>query len=261
MAQNITTLLDKTEITAEEIEAAQQILNYLYIVHGTGSGRSRRIELGELKKLMSVLSDVTFDSITMQKGVTGGAAEAVFDGESIHMNAKPAGVTDSGEMYVNRLGISFTTNPSSTRQDSSSMNSEGFEVSGVRDGEEKVTKVKYNSILTPHVVAVDANLTGKSIILHPNFTVNEANSTFHTAVFDDMQLKPSLGELVVIKNTSAGSIEIVLEVVGAGSPQSKVVSVERYCSIMLVCTGTYQLNEHTYHSWTPVGNYTVSFHN
>lgn len=56
MAQNITTLLDKKEITAAEIAAATSVLNYLYLVHGTGSERSRRIELNELKKALVALN-------------------------------------------------------------------------------------------------------------------------------------------------------------------------------------------------------------
>ena len=38
MAQNITTLLEKSEITAAEIRSLESTVdNFLYLVHGTGS--------------------------------------------------------------------------------------------------------------------------------------------------------------------------------------------------------------------------------
>lgn len=65
MAQSITTLLNKTEITAAEIRAATNVLNYLYLVHGTGSRRSRKISLEELKK---AIGDLIFDSLVVGDG-------------------------------------------------------------------------------------------------------------------------------------------------------------------------------------------------
>ena len=65
MAQSITTLLDKTEITAAQIAAATSVINYLYLVHGTGSGRSRKISLDELKKAIGALN---FESLVVGDG-------------------------------------------------------------------------------------------------------------------------------------------------------------------------------------------------
>ena len=257
MAQSITTLLDKTEITAAQIAAATSVINYLYLVHGTGSRRSRKISLDELKKVMSYLDDVNFDSITMQKPVTGGAAEVEFDGEKLYMKAEPASTTDTGEMEMTRLGMHFVTNPSSTRQDDTSVDSEGVTVSGVRNGVEKTSKVKYDSVSTPHLVAVDADVTGDAHFSHLRIPQVDASSNYNTQALE--LRNPILGEMVCVKNNASSSIEVTIGVnVGSTSATSNIITVNEGCSVLLFCTGTYTLQNVAYHSWTPIGNYTIS---
>ena len=259
MAQSITTLLDKTEITAAQIAAATSVINYLYLVHGTGSGRSRKISLDELKKVMSYLDDVVFDSITMQKPITGGAAEVEFDGAKLYMKAEPSSTTDTGEMEMTRLGMHFVTNPSSTRQDDTAIDSEGLTVSGVRSGVEKVSRVKYDSVSTPHLVAVKANVTGEANFSHLCMPIIEASGNYNTQLLEARV--PVIGEMVAVKNNASSSIEVTIGVnVGSSSATSNIITVNEGCSVLLFCTGTYTLQNVTYHSWTPAGNYTISHH-
>lgn len=259
MAQNITTLLDKTEITAAQIAAATSVINYLYLVHGTGSGRSRKISLDELKNVMSDLDDVVFDSITMQKPVTGGSAEVDFDGSKMLMKAVPASTTDTGEMEMTRLGMHFVTNPSAARQDDTAISSEGMTVSGVRDGQTKASSVKYDSVSTPHLVAVDADVTGDAHFSHLRIPQFDVSGDYNTQALE--LHSPILGEMVCVNNNASSSIEVIIGVVGSSTVQSKIITVNEGCSVLLRCTGTYTLQGVTYHSWTPVGNYTVSYHN
>lgn len=58
MAENITTVLDKTAITAAQITDEPSVENVFYVIHGTGSGRDRYISLDELRKLMSKLYEI-----------------------------------------------------------------------------------------------------------------------------------------------------------------------------------------------------------
>ena len=76
MAQNITTLLEKSEITAAEIRSLESTVdNFLYLVHGTGSTREKKINLKQLRVWLSLLND-----LTLIKAFTGGNSTVVLDG-------------------------------------------------------------------------------------------------------------------------------------------------------------------------------------
>ena len=102
MAQNVTTVLEKTEITAEEIAASPLIKNFLYLIHGEGSSRSRKLDLDELKK---IVNDLT--SIFLQKGVPSSSVvqNAEIDGADIKMYAEGEQLTDDSNSDLSRGGL------------------------------------------------------------------------------------------------------------------------------------------------------------
>ena len=102
MAQNITTLLDKTEITAADIRALESTVdNFLYLVHGTGPNRDKKFNLKQLRVWLSVLTE-----LTLMKAFTGGHSTVELDGESINLSAEGTAVTDNSRMELSRTGLS-----------------------------------------------------------------------------------------------------------------------------------------------------------
>ena len=106
MAQNITTLLDKTEITAADIRVLESTVdNFLYLVHGTGSNRDKKFNLKQLRVWLSVLTE-----LTLMKAFTGGHSTVELDGESINLSAEGTAVTDNSRLEISRQEIKFTRN-------------------------------------------------------------------------------------------------------------------------------------------------------
>lgn len=75
MAENITTVLDKTAITAAQITDEPSVENVLYVIHGTGSERDRFISFDELRKLMSKLYEVIINGDGVSTEIDAGAME------------------------------------------------------------------------------------------------------------------------------------------------------------------------------------------
>ena len=206
MAQNITSVLSKQNILAGDVQGA----DVLYLIHGLGSDRDRFIKIEELKKVVSNLDDVTFESISMQKPVTGGAAEVDFDGETLSMSATPAEVTDSGALEMTRLGLNYTKSPQSGGQNSAGVSAGGFTVSFVNgNGVETKTEVKYDGISTPALSAkeiagkVPVSANEKKLVIDSALEVGKENSTNgnNLVVNGATQLKGN----VVIGSDTAGS--------------------------------------------------------
>lgn len=80
MPQNITSVLDKNEILANEVASA----DVLYLIHGTGSNRDRFIKIAELLKVFgSSQEDLTVSSITFTDGTSTYAMELDSDGRIV----------------------------------------------------------------------------------------------------------------------------------------------------------------------------------
>lgn len=104
MAQNITTLLKKTEITAAEIRSLESTVdNFLYLVHGTGSTRDKKINLKQLRVWLSLLTE-----LTLVKAFTGGQSTVGLDGEKIELSATGEAVNDNSEAELSRIELKFT---------------------------------------------------------------------------------------------------------------------------------------------------------
>lgn len=180
MAQNITTLLDKDPITANDVNGS----DVLYLVHGSGSNRSRKLSVEELKKVVSHNGDVKFDSIEMHKSVTGGAsADVEFDGEKLKMSATPAGVTDSGVMEMTRLGIECTSSPQSGGQNKNTFGAGGVEVSFTDSNNNKTaTEVEYDHVTTTKVIADEiqgstpVDVTKKKLVVDSSVEIGKNGS-------------------------------------------------------------------------------------
>lgn len=75
MSENITTVLDKTAITAAQINDEPSVENVFYVLHGTGSERDRNISLDELRKLMSKLYDIIINGDGVSTEIDAGVME------------------------------------------------------------------------------------------------------------------------------------------------------------------------------------------
>lgn len=75
MAENITTVLDKTAITAAQITDEPSVENVFYVIHGTGRERDRFISLDELRKLMSKLHEVIINGDGVSTEIDAGVLE------------------------------------------------------------------------------------------------------------------------------------------------------------------------------------------
>ena len=75
MAENITTVLNKNAITAEQINNEPSVENVFYVIHGTGIERDRFISLYELRKLMSRLEAVVINGDGVSTEIDAGVME------------------------------------------------------------------------------------------------------------------------------------------------------------------------------------------
>lgn len=146
MAQNITTLLDKTEITAADIRSLESTVdNFLYLVHGTGSTRDRKLNLKQLRVWLSLLTE-----LTLVKAFTGGQSTVEMDGESINLSATGTAVTDNSAMEISRLGLEISRSSAGGTSDKLSFDADDFELSHTENdqGTEVTTKsyIKYDRI-------------------------------------------------------------------------------------------------------------------
>lgn len=127
MAQNVTTVLEKMEITAEEIAASPLIKNFLYLIHGEGSSRSRKLDLDELKKFVNELT-----SIFLQKGIPGSSIvqNAEIDGADIKMYAEGEQLTDDSNSDLSRGGLAVVRTTSGPTEQTT-VKPEGLSVKNV----------------------------------------------------------------------------------------------------------------------------------
>ncbi len=198
MAQSITTLLEKTEITAADIAADTSVINYMYLVHGTGSKRSRKIKLEELKK---AIGQQLFDRLIVGDGtdyVQIGDTKIKFNKSSnsfeISLTTETVGDVSIPVMYVNKkiwAGLGFKGNLVGDVTGDLTGDVTG-DVTGNLTGESHGT----------HVGDVSTN----SILPRNNQTIHIGNST-RGAQFD--------GTLVVGRSV-AGSFQSTFLVVDSG---------------------------------------------
>lgn len=293
MAENVTTILDKDEILASSVNDN----DVLYLVHGTGSDRDRYIKVSEIKKVVSVLGDVHFSSIEMHKAGQGSqTADVDFDGEKLKMSSSTAETTDSGVLEVTRTKLEYTSVPNGGGLNSASVEPSGFTVS-FTDSSDNVFKseVEYDHVLTPLLksaeiqgtvatgtntrkIVVDSTLEvgkansnlGGNLVVNGESTFNrrtslnriklqswlELNADIDMSDYDTSENPPQLGDIVAGRNAGSSAVKVYI---GYDSQSNKMyVQIGVDCAVMFMCTGTYVMNDQTFHSWTPLCNTTVT---
>lgn len=102
MAENITSLLDKDELTSANALATDVI----YIVHGTGTPRDKKMTVAELRKLIGgAAGDITVHSITFSDGTSTYTVELGADG-NIFFNT---GIATEDDIVAKGLAAGFDT--------------------------------------------------------------------------------------------------------------------------------------------------------
>ena len=101
--EHITTVLDKDEINADTLWAESLVDSFLYLIHGSGSNRDRKINLNELRTYMNQL----IPSLGLVD-ITGTVISTVnIDGKEISLEATGEGLTENSALSVKRDGIKF----------------------------------------------------------------------------------------------------------------------------------------------------------
>ena len=238
MAQNVTTVLDKTELTAENISAS--IDDFIYVIRGTGSNRDRKMSLAELKKFMQVMMELLF-----QKGFTGGVNEVTIDGDGIELKAEGSGLADNSHLGIERTGI-LLQKSSQGSEDDVSISPTKISVNHT-DSETKKTDITNDSVDTSNLYAktivgnnksgetgryvnidstveiggVPNSTNGGDLVVNGSTTlkgklkgrtaveqlnVPTANILMTDADYDlvnDSGLSPAIGDIVIVRNTKA----------------------------------------------------------
>lgn len=113
MAENITTVLDKTAITAAQITDEPSVENVLYVIHGTGSERDRFISLDELRKLMSKLYEIIINGDGLSTEIDAGVMELASQIFTLRIDtAQDGGIKFYEGAQAQNLGASITYDPS-----------------------------------------------------------------------------------------------------------------------------------------------------
>lgn len=157
--ENITTLLDKAEITAADIrEFESTIDNFIYVVHGSGSERDKKLNLKQLRAWLSVLTE-----LTLVKSFTGGNSTVVLDGEKIELSATGTAVTDNSGLEISRQEIKFTRSVNSVAL-TVSITPGGVSISAAEGLDDPVvTSVTNDKVKTPNAELTKVEIKGSKI--------------------------------------------------------------------------------------------------
>ena len=239
MAQNVTTVIDKTELTAANIAADSSIDNFIYVIHGTGSDRDKKMSLSELKKFMQVMDEILF-----QKGFTGGTNEVAIDGDGIELKAEGEGIADNSHLGIERTGISLQKSNQGA-EDDVSISPTKVSVSHTASSVTTKTEITNDSVDTSNVYAktivgnntsgvtgryvkidstveiggvqnstnggnvvvngsttLKGNLKGRTAVEQLNVpTANILRAAADYDLVNDSGLDPAIGDIVIVRNT------------------------------------------------------------
>lgn len=159
MSQNITTLLEKPEITAADIRSLESTVdNFLYLVHGTGSTRDKKINLKQLRVWLSLLTE-----LTLAKAFTGGNSTVVLDGQKIDLSATGTAVEDNSELKISRQEIKFTRSVNGVAL-TVSITPGGVSISAAEGlNDPVVTSVTNDKVKTPNAELTKVEIKGSKI--------------------------------------------------------------------------------------------------
>lgn len=255
MAQNITTLLDKTVITAAEIEAATNVLNYLYLVHGTGSKRSKRIELGELLLFLSrntkfsVLKLIKDENTDIPLYWDNDISELVIWDRANNNKVGLPKVHVHGTLEVEKdtiIDAGLSVNKTLTVAQDASFNS---------------------NVITHGYQVVENGLDARSKSVFHRINLGSNKSYFEVNTDADINvllsgttIEVSKGDIVTVHNTSENSITVNLGTrPGSGGIETKSMTLNALCAMQFMCCLKQTTQSATYVQWVPLGNATVTW--
>lgn len=287
-----------TQFSAEWCNGVQEEIANLIEAAGIALDGSEN-QIKKIFTVLYVL-EAKLKSVGLQKAFSGGYSETTIDGEKLKMSASPAETASSGSFEMTRLKLEYSSLPSGGGINKSSVSPAGFEISYTDSSENTYkTELKYDSVNTPLLKAtelqgntatganskklvVDSSLEvgkdgsnlGGNLVVKGNTTLNnrvffqranlqsiqELNADFNTIEYDAPGgIPPREGDIVVIRNIASTSINVTIGI--DSNSMSMKVPVNTDCAIAIMCTGTYVMDNVTYHSWTPLCNTTVTHTN
>lgn len=261
MSQNITTLLEKPEITAADIRSLESTVeNFLYLVHGTGSTRDKKINLKQLRVWLSLLTELTF-----VKAFTGGNSTVVLDGEKIELSATGTAVTDNSGLKISRQEIKFTRSVNSVAL-TVSITPGGVSISAAEGlNDPVVTSITNDKVITPVLEASSATIDGMQANNRSSFeriNVGSSKSYFHypdnssvniNTLLENSSIEVVDGDVITIKCDLVNGTGLPVSFSISGSMTGSVL-INPHCAMQFICTGIGPSGPR----WAPLCNTSVS---
>lgn len=290
--ENVTSVLNKDELTADQIltDAAQNIANFLYIIHGSGSDRDKRINIIELKKWMY---KTLFGELTVGSGNDYVEIKDVKIKFNKSSNSFEISMIDSGDnagnILVNKKIVSnngfegnltgnvfgnVTGNVNGNVNGDVTGNVNGNLKGSVETGDSTsgtlrvestyISRVKSGDTTTNMVFDDDglsiANRTKiERLAFDPSKMISSDSSVDLTSdtIFTG-SLEPKEGDIVVVKNVASSAISVTVKMKTVQSTTSAAtVDISTDCSMAFICVG--KLSNQDVYMWSPLCNATVTW--
>ena len=149
MAQNVTTVLDKDVITKDGVLAEPLVENFLYLIHGSGSNRDRKMSLTELMAYMKTMDELLhLTDLLVHKGFVGGVKNVKVDGEYVKLYAEGTGVLgDDSNVELSRFHLSVKKTESQSGYEVE-ITPTGIEISKESGNVTVKTEIGFNKVKT-----------------------------------------------------------------------------------------------------------------
>lgn len=290
--ENVTSVLNKSDLTAEEIiaDAASQVVNYLYIIHGSGSDRDRRITIEQFKEWISKtligeltvgtganyveIKDVKIKFNKSNNSFEISMIESGDDAGNIAVSKKIVSANGfkgalTGNVYGNVVGNvtgnvvgnvtgNLTGNVTGTIESGETATGKlRFEASMIRrfKGEDTTTAMVFSDdgLSISNRTKIERLAFDPLKMISSDSSVDLTSDTTFTG-----SLEPKEGDIVVVKNVASSAISVTVKTKTVQSTTSlATVDISTDCSMAFICVG--KLTNQDVYLWSPLCNATVTW--
>lgn len=282
--EHVTSVLNKQELTAEEIiaDAARQVVNYLYIIHGSGSDRDRRISIDQLKEWIAK---------TLISGLTVGTGANYVEIKDVKIKFNKSdfsfeiSMDNNGDISVSKKIVStngfegnllgnVTGNVTGNVNGDVEGDVTGDVTGNVESGNDSVGKLKFKTNLIERVKNDEATTQmsfddeiGLSISNRTRLdrlSLNPSDIIVQDQDFDlalhnfTGNVEPKNGDVVVVENNSSSAITVYVHYKTVQNVDRRAsVNINPDCAMMFYCIGRDTTTDTL--AWYPLFDTTVTW--